>query len=65
MKNEWLLDVLSDLRSFAGANGLHDLSMHLDMTRQIALSELSSSKVLAAAPMVRDDNRVGSDTRSC
>lgn len=42
MKNEWILDVLADLRSFAQANDLYVLAEQLDDTRLIAATELAS-----------------------
>lgn len=64
MKNEWLLDVLSDLKNFAGANGMHDLYRQLDLTREVAKSEISSGTILACVPVSGDGNRFGPDTRS-
>ena len=62
MQNEWLLDVLSDLKSFAGANGLYRLSHQLDETRAVALSEMSSCRREAPVAMSTDERRVGADT---
>lgn len=42
MKNEWILDVLADLRQFARANDLSVLAEQLDDTCLIAASELAS-----------------------
>ncbi|MCW1955303.1 hypothetical protein [uncultured Lentibacter sp.] len=42
MKNDWILDVLSDLRSFATANGLPKLAEQLDDTVLLAACELVS-----------------------
>lgn len=41
MQNEWILDVLTDLRTFAHHNGLGALAEHLDDTRLIAAAELA------------------------
>lgn len=41
MKNEWILDVLTDLRAFAQSNELPNLADHLERTQALALSELS------------------------
>jgi hypothetical protein len=41
MQNEWILDVLTDLRTFAHQNGLGALAEHLDDTRLIAAAELA------------------------
>ncbi len=43
MQNEWILDVLTDLRTFARSNGLGALARQLDETRQVAASELAST----------------------
>jgi hypothetical protein len=61
MQNEWLLDVLSDLRSFAGANGMAQLSQQLDTARAVALIELTSCRVEAPVAKTRDETRVGAD----
>lgn len=42
MKNEWILDVLADLRQFAQVNDLSVLAEQLDDTCLIAASELAS-----------------------
>lgn len=42
MKNEWILDVLADLRSFAQANDLGALAEQLDDARLMAATELAS-----------------------
>lgn len=42
MQNEWILDVLTDLRTFAHQNGLPVLAEHLDDTRLVAATELAS-----------------------
>jgi hypothetical protein len=42
MQIEWILDVLSDLRTFAERNGLPRLAEELDDTRRRAALELAS-----------------------
>jgi len=42
MQNEWILDVLTDLRTFARRNGLGALAKQLDDTQLVATSELTS-----------------------
>lgn len=42
MKNEWILDVLADLKLFARKNGLVALAEQLDDTTLIAATELTS-----------------------
>jgi len=41
MQNEWILDVLVDLKSFAQQNGLKQLEMQLDIARSTAKDELA------------------------
>lgn len=42
MQNDWILDVLSDLKSFAVANGMGVLAEQLDDTRLVAAAEIAS-----------------------
>lgn len=42
MKNDWILDVLTDLRGFAMSNGLPKLAEQLDDTVLLAACELVS-----------------------
>ena len=42
MQNEWILDVLSDLRAFAERNGLSRLAEEFDLTRRRAALELAA-----------------------
>ena len=49
-KNEWILDVLSDLSAFAVANGLGALAEQLDDTRLVAAAEIASLQEKACAP---------------
>ena len=42
MANEWIIDVLSDLRAFAASNGLDKLAEQLDDTTMVAAAELAS-----------------------
>lgn len=49
-QNEWILDVLSDLKAFAVANGLNALAEQLDDTKLIAAAEITSLKDEACAP---------------
>ncbi|WP_439109564.1 hypothetical protein [Lentibacter sp.] len=43
MKNDWILDVLTDLRSVAAAHGLPKLADQLDDAVLLAACELASS----------------------
>ena len=44
MQNDWILDVLSDLRSFAQKNGLVRLAQQLDETALLAAVEISTPR---------------------
>ncbi|SLN22466.1 hypothetical protein PEL8287_00982 [Roseovarius litorisediminis] len=41
MHNEWILDVLADLKAFARKNGMNVLAEQLDDTRLLAATELA------------------------
>lgn len=49
MKNDWILDVLDDLRAFAHDHHLPALSEQLDDARLIAASELAAQREERAA----------------
>lgn len=42
MRNDWILDVLADLKTFALSNGLPALAEQLDDTALIAMAEIAS-----------------------
>ena len=42
MKNDWIIDVLADLKAFANANGLKALAEQLEDTSLIAAAEIAS-----------------------
>ncbi len=42
MRNEWILDVLADLKTFALSNNLPSLAEHLDDTALVAMAEIAS-----------------------
>ncbi|KAA0912475.1 hypothetical protein [Aquicoccus porphyridii] len=42
MKNDWILDVLADLKTFAQANGLTQLAEQLEDTTLVAAAEIAS-----------------------
>ena len=42
MRNEWILDVLADLKTFALSNDLPSLAEHLDDTALVAMAEIAS-----------------------
>lgn len=41
MQNQWILDVLHDLRAFATLNGLDDLSRQIDLAMAAAASDIA------------------------
>ena len=43
MQNEWILDVLADLGTFARQNGLVELAEQIDDTRLVAAAELAAT----------------------
>ena len=42
MRKEWILDVLTDLKTYAASNDLPDLERQLEETRRIARAEITS-----------------------
>ena len=50
MRHDWIMDVLTDLRSYARTNGLHALAEQLDDARLLVQVELASQG---------EDGRVG------
>ncbi len=63
MRNDWILDVLADLKAFAQNNELTLLAEQLETTRRTALAEIASSNEGAPHAVQRDDTRGGADTR--
>lgn len=49
VNNDWILDVLADLKSFAAANGLPALAEQIDDTTLVAAAELASDTEKARA----------------
>lgn len=65
MTNDWILDVLADLRAFADANGLSATGEHLDdaviaAAAEIAALEEGRTRSLRVPPL--DDGDAGHDT---
>lgn len=60
-KNDWILDVLADLKAFAYSNGLSALSEQLDDTMLIAAGELASHKEEACAKLNGKAKSAGPD----
>jgi hypothetical protein len=44
MANDWIIDVLADLKSYAGKNGLVALASQLDDAMLTAAAEISSTE---------------------
>lgn len=44
MSNDWIVDVLSDLRAFAQANGLPKLTGSLETAAGVAMLEIGGTK---------------------
>ena len=63
MSQEWMIDVLLDLRKFAGKNSLERLAEQLDDTIHIAVAEISESTHKCGVND-RYDNRNGSVHRT-
>jgi hypothetical protein len=59
MAQDWILDVLMDLRDFASANGLPATAEQLDDTRMMALAEIASQSERAPSG---DEGRAGAHT---
>lgn len=59
MQNDWILDVLADLKAFAVANGLGALAEQLDDTTLVAASEIASSHKEAHARLNGDNIQFG------
>lgn len=49
MADDWILDVLKDLRVFAQRNGFEGLSEHLEQTLDVARQELATRAELDRA----------------
>lgn len=66
MTNQWILDVLADLRAFARLNGLENLAQHLDETCVVAAAELAGlaatgedpERLIASIPSESTDGRL-------
>ncbi|MDH5798094.1 MAG: hypothetical protein OEZ19_05980 [Paracoccaceae bacterium] len=44
MCNDWIIDVLADLQSYASTNGMQALAEHLDQTANVAAMELAQQE---------------------
>lgn len=59
MQNEWILDVLADLKTFALANDLGRLAEQLNDTQLIAATEIASKSLETRTGMNGNDDRSG------
>lgn len=62
MRNDWILDVLADLKAFAQANGLNTLAEQLEDTALVAAVELSSKWEGPAVDAQLETGKARSDT---
>jgi hypothetical protein len=60
-QNDWILDVLADLKNFAAANGMVALAEQLDDTKIVAAAELSSTSTEVNARTDGDQFEPGSN----
>lgn len=63
MNEDWILDVLADLRTFAGKNGLGESERQIDLAMIAVASELTSCRI-ALRTAQRDMGNAGSLFRS-
>ena len=63
MANDWILDVLVDLRDFAGRNGLGITEQHLTQTLAAVADDLASTQGIAHGT-ARNIGHVGEFYRS-
>lgn len=61
MNNDWILDVLADLKAFAQANGLKALAEQLDDTSLVAAAEIASEGEGQAIGAKRDPRDTGNN----
>lgn len=59
MKSEWILDVLTDLKTFARANGMPALAEQLDDTTIVAMAEIAAIRNAQDAQRENGDAAVG------
>ncbi len=59
MANDWILDVLADIKAFANKNGLTKTAEQLDDAMLVAAAEIASSKGGRPAPAARDERTPG------
>ena len=59
MGNKWIIDVLTDLTTFAKSNGLDLLAAQLEQTAQVATVEIATSSDGALRAEYYEDNQTG------
>jgi hypothetical protein len=61
MRSDWILDVLSDLKTFASANDLPVLAEQLDDTAIVALAEIAALHDKMQGEVDGNDHTSGTD----
>lgn len=64
MANDWIIDVLADLKTFASENGLVALAGQLDDTMLVATAEVSSTGGAANEMVSWDVGNTGRNNRT-
>ena len=59
MTNDWIIDVLADLQTFAGNNGLTALEQQLVEATSVASRELASNQIIAPSAAQGDMGHAG------
>ena len=59
MTNDWILDVLADLRAFAHQNNLPRLAAQIEGTALVAAAELASAEAGCRAALLEDVGHAG------
>ncbi|WP_299726293.1 hypothetical protein [uncultured Tateyamaria sp.] len=60
MRSDWILDVLTDLKTFARANNMPILAEQLDDSAIVAMAEIAAMKDVKNAQRHDGDTAVGS-----
>ena len=63
MTNEWMLDVLADLKTFAADNGLDFTAKQLDLLMAVAAAEMASIQGIAQGAAQRGIDYAGGHYR--
>lgn len=64
MRNEWILDVIADLKRFAEENGMPELADRLTETADVASSELTRAELVSVGRSLGDVGHIGSQYRA-